>query len=77
VTSIGASTRSRRRQLTSSDAIRPGRTGAQTATARTLFVSGAAVTLFLASLGVGAWFVPLVAFFAVGAGAGHSLSGSV
>lgn len=59
------------------EAIRPGRTGRQTGTVGVLNAAALLTLAVLVALAAAAWFVPLVVFFAIGAGAGYSLSGSV
>ena len=44
---------------------------------RALLLSAALTLVAIAAVGVLSWWYPLAAFFAVGAGAGYSLSGSV
>lgn len=54
-----------------------GRTGYQTVSPRRLAIAAAIVLIPLTALaGIGV-LIPTIAFFAVGAGAGYSLSGSV
>lgn len=65
-----------RRRTLPTDALRPGRVN-QTSSAIRLTASAGAMLALLVGLAIGSWFVPLLAFFAVGAGAGYSLSGSV
>lgn len=57
--------------------IGPGRTGAQTASWRTLRTAALLAVTALVALSVAGLWWSLIAFFAVGAGAGYSLSGSV
>jgi len=55
----------------------PGRTGHQTASWRTLRISTLIALALLVGLSAAGLFFPLAVFFAIGAGAGYSLSGSV
>lgn len=64
------------RRRNPSSALRPGRVD-QTESRRTLALSAAGSLALIVGSAVAAWFVPIFAFFAVGAGAGYSLSGSV
>lgn len=77
MTATDAGANPSRRRLNPSEAIRPGRTGRQTGTVGVLNGAALLTLTLLVAIAIGAWFVPLVVFFAVGAGAGYSLSGSV
>jgi len=55
----------------------PGRTGHQTASWKSLRVSTLVTLAVLLALSTAGVFFPPVVFFAIGAGAGYSLSGSV